>query len=44
MKPFLTNDCIIIEKDRDIVRDEKVLVELFNKNNVNIVETPGNKP
>ena len=37
VKPFLTtkgcmtNDCINIEKDGDIVRDEKVLVELFNE-------------
>ena len=44
LKPFLTkkgcmsNDCISIEKDGDIIRDEKVLVELFNENYVNIVE------
>ena len=51
VKPFLTNkscmtnDCINIEKDGDIVRDEKVLVELFNENYINIAETlSGNKP
>ena len=51
VKSFLTNkgcmanDCINIGKDRDIVRDEKVLVELFNENYVNIVEiSSGNKP
>ena len=50
VKPFLTNkgcmtnDCINIEKDGDIVRDEKVLVELFNKTYINIVEiSSGNK-
>ena len=52
VKPFLTNkgcmanDCISIEKDGDIIiRDEKVLVELFNENYINIVEIlSGNKP
>ena len=40
-----TNDCISIEKDGDIVRDEKVLVELFNENYINIVEiSSGKKP
>ena len=40
----MTNDCINIEKDGDIVRDEKVLVELFNKTYINIVEiSSGNK-
>ena len=44
VKPFLTNqdcmtnDCTNIEKDGDIVRDEKMLVELFNENYINIVE------
>ena len=44
VKPFLTNkgcitnDCISIEKDEDIVRDEKVLLELFDENYINIVE------
>ena len=43
VKPFLTNkgcmknDCINIEKDGDIVRDKKMLVELFNEDYVNIV-------
>ena len=37
-KGYITNDCINIEKDGDIVRDEKVLVELFNENYINIVE------
>ena len=41
----MTNDCINIEKDGDIVRDEKVLVKLFNKTYLNIVEiSSGNKP
>ena len=41
----MTNDCINTEKDGDTVRDEKVLVELFNENNINIVEiSSGNKP
>ena len=51
VKPFLankscmTNDCVYIEKDGDIVRNEKVLVELFNENYINIVEiSSGNKP
>ena len=49
VKPFLTNkgcmtnDGISIEKDGDIVRDEKVLVELFNENYVNIVEISSGK-
>ena len=41
----MTNDCISIEEDGDIVRDEKVFVELFNQNYINIVEiSSGNKP
>ena len=51
VKPFLTNkgcmtnDCINIKKDGDIVRDDKVLVELFNENCINIVEISSeNKP
>ena len=49
VKPFLTNkscmtnDCISIEKYGDIVRDEKVLVELFNENYINIVEISSGK-
>ena len=45
VKPFLTNkgcmtnDCINIEKDGDIIRDEKMLAELFDENYINIVET-----
>ena len=44
LKPFLinkgciTNDCINIEKDGDVIRDKKVLVKLFNENYINIVE------
>ena len=34
----MKNDCISIEKDGDTVRDERVLVELFNENYINIVE------
>ena len=51
VKPFLTkkgcmtNDCISIQKDGDIVRHEEVLVELFNKSYINIVEiSSGKKP
>ena len=51
VKPFLTNkgcmtnDCINIEKDGDIVRDKKMLVKLFNENYINIVEiSSGNQP
>ena len=41
----MTNDCINIEKDGDIVRDEKKLVKLFNENYIIIVEiSAGNKP
>ena len=41
----MTNGYINIEKDGDIVRDEKVLVERFNENYINIVEiSSGNKP
>ena len=41
----MTNDCISIEKDEDIIRDVEVLVELFNENSVNTVEiSSGNKP
>ena len=41
----MTNDYISIEKDGDIVRDEKVLVELFNENYINIIEISSrNKP
>ena len=41
----MTNGCISIEKDGDIIRDEKVLVEPFNENYINIVDiTSGNKP
>ena len=49
VKPFLTikgcmtNDIISIEKDGDIVRDEKVLVELFNENYINVVEISSGK-
>ena len=40
----MANVWINIEKDRDIVRDKKVLVELFNENYINIVEiSSGNK-
>ena len=41
----MANDCMSIEKDGDIIRDEKLLVELFNENYINIVEiSSGNKP
>ena len=34
----MTNDCINIEEDGDIVRGEKVLVWRFNENYINIVK------
>ena len=41
----MTNDDISTEKDGDIVRDEKVLVALFNENYISIVEiSSGKKP
>ena len=41
---YITNDCINIEKDGDIARGEKVLVEMFNENYINIAEiSSGNK-
>lgn len=30
-KGYMTNECICIEKNGDIIRDKKVLVELFNE-------------
>ena len=51
VKPFLTNkgcisnDFISIEKDGELISNEKELVELFNGNFINIVEnTSGTKP
>ena len=44
VKPFLSNrgcisnDFISIEKDGDLIRNEKELVELFNQNYINIVK------
>ena len=44
-KGCTTNDSINIEKDGDIKRDEKVLVELFNENYINTAEIwSANKP
>ena len=41
----MTNDWISIEKDGDIMRDKKLLEELFNENFINIVEISSeNKP
>ena len=49
VKPFLTNkgcisnDFISIEKDGELIGNEKELVQLFNENYINIVEnTSGN--
>ena len=40
----MTNDCIRIDKDGSFVRDEKVLLEFFNENYIDIVEiSSGNK-
>ena len=51
VKPFLTNkgcisnDFISIEKDGELISNEKELVELFNENYINIVENiSGAKP
>ena len=51
VKPFLTNkgcisnDFISIEKDGELISNEKELVELFNENYINIVKnTSGTKP
>ena len=35
-KGCMTNDCIRIEKDGDIIGDEKVFVEFFNENSINL--------
>ena len=44
-KGWTTNNYINIGKDGGIVRDEKLLVELFLKNYINIAEiSSGNKP
>ena len=43
-KGCMTNNYINIEKDGNIVRDEKVLVECFTENYINLVEiSSGNK-
>ena len=51
VKPFLTNkggisnDFITVEKDGDLISNEKEIVELFNQNYINIVEnSSGKKP
>ena len=51
VKPFLTNkgcisnDFISVEKDGDLISNEKELVELFNQNHINIIEnSSGKKP
>ena len=51
VKPFLTNkgcisnDFISIEKDGELISNEKELVEIFNENYINIVEkSSGKKP
>ena len=51
VKPFLTNkggisnDFISVEKDGDLINNEKEIVELFNQNYINIVEnSSGKKP
>ena len=42
-KGCMTNDCINFEKDGDIVRDERALVELFNENYKNIADISSGK-
>ena len=39
----MTNGCINFEKDGDIVRDERALVELFNENYKNIADISSGK-
>ena len=45
-KSFLNNEgCISVEKDGDLISNEKELVELFNENYTSIVENcSGKKP
>ena len=50
-KPFLTNkggisnDFISVEKDGDLISDEKEIVELFNQNYIKVVvNSSGKKP
>ena len=49
VKPFLTNkggianDFISVEKDGDLISNEKEIVELFNQNDINIVENSSGK-
>ena len=43
-KGYITNDSISTEIDGNIIRDEKMFVELFNENYINIKEIFGNKP
>ena len=40
----MADGCINIAKDGGIIRDGKVLVELFNENYINIELSSGNKP
>ena len=34
----MANDCISVDKDGNIIGDEEVLVEFFNRNYINIVK------
>ena len=44
-KVCISNDFISVEKDGDLISNEKELVELFNQNYINIVEnSSGKKP
>ena len=49
VKPFLTNkdgisnDFISVEKDGDLISNEKEIVRLFNQNYINIVENSSGK-
>ena len=42
-KGCMTNGCINFEKDGDIVRDERALVEFFNENYKNIADISSGK-
>ena len=44
-KGCISNDFISVEKDGDLISNEKELVKLFNQNCINIVEnSSGKKP
>ena len=42
-KGGISNDFITVEKDGDLISNEKEIVELFNQNYINIVENSSGK-